>query len=470
MRKKALKIVFIVLILFSLKLFSAETEISGKVKLFSSFFASSNNEGIFLSHDSGDFLLKRVEVNLKFSGVFNDNISYNIRFDSYSYPGSFRIESEFPEAGPLGAPLSTEYNEFMLYEANIKISDFLIENLDLTIGKQRIFWGAADKLNVVDNLNPIDFANFFTFDPDYFAEKRPQTALNFEYYAGDTSKIQFVILLQHQLSPLPYNYTELTKKGISYSSNIVVNYSWENKVSDLNYGVRFSSNFLNTDFALSYYKGNFSLPLLYEVNTLIPVTLSYTYPEIQVLGLDFSGELKGVGFWGEFAYFIPEDIKASINTLIDYSGMLVPLNQEFSLLKDSFIKFVLGVDYNFGKGFYSNLQYLHGFFDELSYSDDSKNYFLIKKGMFFGEIEDYISLQIEKSLMNDDLKVDANFLYEISDESNCLTFMPEISMRVADGFEIQTGGFLVLSGDKEKTKFSLFKDDKLIYLSLKLSF
>ncbi len=470
MKKRILKVVLIVVILFSLKLFSADTEISGKVKLFSSFFASSNSEGIFLSHDSGDFLLKRVEVNLKFSGVFNDNITYNIRFDSYSYPGSFRIENEFPEAGPLGAPLSTEYNEFMLYEANVKISDFIIESLDLTIGKQRIFWGTADKLNVLDNLNPIDFANFFTFDPDYFAEKRPQTALNFEYYHGDSSKIQFVLLLQHQLSPLPYNYTELTKNKLPYTTNISINYPWENKVSDLNFAIRFSTNIKNIDFALSYYKGNFSLPLLYELNAIIPVTLSYTYPEIQVFGLDFSGELKGVGFWGEFAYFIPEEIKASINTLIDYGGMLIPFNQEFSLLKDGFIKFVFGADYNFGKGFYSNIQYLHGFFDELSYSDDAKNYFLIKKGMFFGEIEDYVSLQIEKTMMDDDFKADANFLYEISDESNCLTFMPELTVRVADGFEIKTGGFLVLSGDKEKTKFSLFKDDKLMYLSLKLSF
>ena len=44
-----------------------------------------------------------------------------------------------------------------IYEGYIDIYGLLLDNLDMRIGKQRIAWGTADKLNVVDNLNPDDF-------------------------------------------------------------------------------------------------------------------------------------------------------------------------------------------------------------------------------------------------------------------------------------------------------------------------
>jgi len=39
----------------------------------------------------------------------------------------------------------------------------LTSTLDIRIGRQRIAWGTADKLNPTDNLNPDDLEDIFDF-------------------------------------------------------------------------------------------------------------------------------------------------------------------------------------------------------------------------------------------------------------------------------------------------------------------
>jgi hypothetical protein len=53
--------------------------------------------------------------------------------------------------------------------------------LDLTVGRQRARWGTSDEYNVIDNLNPVDFGNLYTFDPDYFVAHLPMDGFNLEY-------------------------------------------------------------------------------------------------------------------------------------------------------------------------------------------------------------------------------------------------------------------------------------------------
>ncbi len=48
-------------------------------------------------------------------------------------------------------------------EAYVQLFGFLTKNLDLTIGRQRIIWGTADKLNPTDNLNPLDLEDILDF-------------------------------------------------------------------------------------------------------------------------------------------------------------------------------------------------------------------------------------------------------------------------------------------------------------------
>ncbi len=464
------------LLLFSLAF--AGAEVSGRVKMFSSVFLSENPRGQFFTHEAGEFAFKRLEVRLQIQGDVSEKVSYGARFDVFSSPDSLLSSSNFPESGPLASPKEAEPFEANLYEAYIKISDFLFPNLDLTVGKQRISWGTADKVNVVDNLNPVDFANFLTFDPDYFAERRPQTALNFEYYAGSQSKIQFVWLTSRQHSPLPYGFGQMLTQA-THLVWVIDPIHEERKLGNTNFGLRFSTVILNTDFALSWYHGNFHLPVLYSVETTsyynhginpvptseIPIyytQMHYAYPDLDVLGLSFSGEIASVGFWGEVAYYIPESIKGS------FSLGMGPLFS-FDLFEKGYFKYVLGFDYtlSIGNGLYINAQFLHGFFDERDYSKEAERFLGFRKGQFFGEIENYILARAEYKLASDTVKISMGGLVELGDKTS-YALMPGLEVRLKDAVTLQAGMFLV-SGDRE-TKFGSFRDDKIAFVSFKLDF
>ncbi len=457
------------------------TEISGRVKFFSSLFTTENQHGEFFTHEAWEFATKRIEFRLKVDGELSDKVSFSARLDAFSSPdaifGSYSYAQQFPESGPLGSPEMAEPYEMNLYEGYIKIRDFLISDLDFTVGKQRISWGTADKVNVVDNLNPIDFANFLTFDPDYFAERRPQTGLNFEYYAGAQSKIQVVWLLSRQYSPLPYGFGNMLT-GTTHFPYVLVPEHEEKLLKNTNFGLHFSTVLLNTDLALSWYHGNFHLPVLYQIGTTItnpginpmpmedvPIyytEMRFTYPNLDVLGLSFSGEVASVGFWGEIAYYIPENIQGN------FSLGMGPIFA-FDLFEKGYIKYVLGFDYTLGigNGLYINAQFLHGFFDERDYSEDAEKFLGFRKGEFFGELENYLLARAEYKIASETVNFSLGTLVEFGDKTS-YAIIPGLEFRIKDALTLQAGMFLV-SGDRE-TKFGSFKDDKLAFVSFKLDF
>lgn len=437
----------------------ADVTVAGQVKLFTSLFLKQNDTGTYFIHDSGEFATKRLEIRLRISGFLSDQISYAVRFDSFSQPDALFSADSFPESSSLGAPTLAEPFDFFLYEGNIKISDFLFQGLDFTLGKQRIQWGTADMVNVIDNLNPVDFANFLTFDPDYFGERRPQTALNFEYYLSGFTKIQFVWLLSRQISPLPADFSDLVTGGLTSSS---IQIDTENKfLRNTNYALRFATVLLNTDIGLSYYKGNFSLPMLYGVTPVGPAEFeySYTYPQKQVLGMDVAGEIFSAGFWAELAYIIPEDVDA------------FAFNETFPLFEGPYFKYVLGLDYtaDIGTGIYLNAQYLHGFFDEADYSGTAESLFGFKKGMFFGELQDFIVASAEYSMLRENLKIELGGIVEFGDQENAFSFMPSLEYKIKDFVTVKAGGFIV-SGSETNTKFGPFKKDNILFFAFKTDF
>lgn len=444
-------------------------DFSGRVKLFASTFLTDNSQGRFFSHEALDFATKRLELRLKFAGNVSERVAYQVRFDAFAYPGDLLNGQNFPEAGILGSALSSEYFELNLYEANIKVSDFITPNLDLTIGKQRIQWGTADKMNVVDNLNPVDFANFFTFDPDYFGERRPQTALNFEYYAGGSTKIQLVWLLQNPLSPLPYGYTSLLQKFYGLQSIAVQKY-WSRELEKTGFGLRVSHTLFKVDLALSYFNGNSSLPVLREFSAIPILAGTFYYPRQQVLGFDCAGEFKGIGFWGEAGLVIPENISGRLVVPLIVQGQTVMVENSFRLLEKNYWKYVLGLDYNFGHGFYANLQFLHGFFDEFAFTKAAQDNLGLRQGMFFGELANYLFGRLEYKSASEKIKLKAGTLLEMTSTDTAFALLPEAEFRIADALVIQAGGFWLISGSEQKTKFGMFKKDSMIFLGLKIDF
>jgi len=448
---------------------AAKIDFSGRVKLFASAFLADNPEGQFFSHGAPDFASKRLELRLKFAGDLSERVSYQARFDAYAYPGDLLSGGNFPEAGILGSAFSSEYFKLNLYEASVKVADFLLPHLDLTFGKQRIQWGTADKMNVVENLNPVDFANFFTFDPDYFAERRPQTALNLEYYLGDNGRVQLVWLLQNPLSPFPFGYGTLLAK-LSGLENISVQKYWDRGLEQTAFGLRVSRTIWNIDFALSYYNGNSSLPVLQELDLFPPAAGTFYYPHVQVAGFDCAGEFVGVGFWGEAALVLPENVTGSSRVPLVIAGQPVVIENSFRLLEKSYWKYVLGLDYNFGGGFYVNLQFLHGFFDEFAFSAEAKKYLGLGQGRFLGELSNYLFGRLEYKSGNEKLRLKASGLLEMNAAGTAFALLPEVEFRIADAVVAQLGGFWLLAGDAAETKFGMFKNDSLVFLGLKIDF
>jgi len=469
MKKTLAFLLFWLFILSSL--YGADIDFSGRIKLFSSVFLSRNLEGEYFSHEEGEFAYKRLETRLQLGGNLSDNISYFMRFDAFSHPDALFSVDTFPQSSILGTPSEAEPFETSLYEGYLKASDFLFQGLDLSVGKQRVQWGTADKVNVVDNLNPVDFANFFTFDPDYFAERRPQTALNLEYYISEVSKLQFVWLLSRQHAPLPAGFSEMISSGANVSQLYVE--KDEPLIENTNLGIRFSTVLFNTDLALSYYKGNFPLPVLYGVSLggAEGNDHHYKYPEKNVFGLELSGEIYSIGFWAEGAYVRPEKIKAFVDIPVFSAGQVQFVRQKYPLFAEGYFKYVLGFDYTLGvgNGIYLNAQFLHGFFDERDYSSEYEEIFGYRSGMFFGEIEDYIIARAEYKMLNGDLKIEFGEMIEFADKGTAVSFLPSLEYRALDHLIFQAGAFFVTGGE-QNTKFGTFKEDKLFYFTFKINF
>lgn len=443
-------------------------DFSGRIKLFTSAFMQDNTAGEFFSHQAADFASKRLELRLKFAGALSDRVTYQARFDAYAYPGDISGDA-FPEAGILGSPWASEHFELSLYEASVKVADFLLPRLDLTVGKQRIQWGSADKMNVVDNLNPVDLANFFTFDPDYFGERRPQAAVSLEYYFGSSGRLQLVWQPQNPISPMPRGYTAMLAR-LSGLEKIVVKKYWGRSLDRAPWAARLSSRVAGLDLGLSYFNGNASLPVLQELTLAMPLAATFYYPRQQVLGLDLAGEFKGLGFWGEAALVVPEEVNGRLRVLQPVDGQLVMVESAFPLLKDTYCKYVLGIDYTLGGGFYANLQFLHGFFDESGFSAEAKKFLDLKQGMFFGCLSDYLLWRLEYKSRTEKAKLKGSGLLEMTRSGTALALMPEAEFRIADALIVQLGAFWLVAGREGEAKFALFKKDPLIYLGMKIDF
>ncbi len=345
-------------------------------------------------------------------------ISSDIRF--YDFPNltsSFTaddIESDYPW-------------DFLLWEAYVEINKFIWDDLDLKLGKQRIAWGRADTFNPTDNLNPDDFTNFFDF-----GEKIPSYALKADYYAGDyTITAVWLPYFEPALLPKGGTVSLLGKTPVEVDLPAIT-------IENSMFALKLQGNALGWDYSFSYFNGYDDIPIEFENSD----RLVMGFPEMQVVGFDFSGEIRSVGLWGEVAAFFPEEVKSG---------------PELILSDEAFFKYTLGLDYTFKNGIYLQVQYLHGLFT----------------GRGLGNRNDHIITNIEKDFLNDELTLSLTTGLEVKDiddfEDSYGTFLvPEVSYRPLDNIELSLGAFLL--GGKEETLFGKFKDSDQIYFKAKVDF
>ncbi len=389
--------------------------------------------------------------------------SVDLRYYDFANTESLSELSQGEEINPL---------DFGLWEGYLDLYGFLIDGLDLRLGKQRIAWGTADKLNHTDNLNPDDFSDLLDF-----GRKLPSTAFLATYYLGGFRLIGvWLPSLRPALLPAGGIPFDVESYGFSIPEDvnfIIRDYEVKPPPKYLRNSmgaVKLAGNLLNIDFSLSYFHGYDDIPIP-ETVTIISITplappwnietaVELNFPKMQVIGFDLAGEAFSIGFWAEGGVFFPEEIEVNITALNpaweDIIKVFLP--EKIIALKDEpYCKYTLGMDYTFKGGIYLNAQWMHGFFTEAG--EDN--------------LEDYIMAYLEKKFFREELKLKLGGGLDVNDfsdfsENYAYIIIPETSYYPTDNVELTLGTF-IMEG-KETTMFGQMKDQDQIFLKAKVSF
>jgi hypothetical protein len=206
----------------------------------------------------------------------------------------------------------------------------------------------------------------------------------------------------------------------------------EKSVENMQFAFRLSGTILNQDIAVSYYRGRTDFPQAVRnytvqdrfvdplcnpandqdcIQGLLKTVTSLGYPEIQVVGLNLSGEvdpfgwisddIHPIGYRLELAVIFPkrqtigmiqEEMDFGIVTQpsgeYDYDGDGEPGGAR-PVVVDSipFFKWVLGLDYSFGRHVYANLMWIHGLVDEFGIG------FAVRQGESLNDQADLLTCQ-----------------------------------------------------------------------------
>lgn len=377
---------------------------------------------LFISDEvsNGDTFGKlRIEGQYEISGDFFTFVSAEVRAYDFpvleDLPSTDKIESAYPV-------------DVLLWEAYIELNQFIWDELDIKIGKQRIAWGTADKFNPTDNLNPNDLTDFLDFEA-----KVPSLALKASYYVNDFT-LTGIWLPFFEPALLPRGGTAFFFNQ-QPSSVEVPHKTLENSM----FALKLSGAAFNLDYSLSYFKGFDDLPVPVKLEA---AGLVLGFPEIQTLGFDFAGEWRAVGFWGEGALFFPEEIK---------------IGPDVILSDEPYFKYTVGADYTFKNGIYLQTQFVHGLFTESGK----------------GNLNNVLFGKIEKKLLNDDLKLELRAGAETEDidtieDGYGFALVPEISYRPVDNLELTLGVYLFWG--KGDTFFERLNGEDQLYFETKFSF
>ncbi len=335
--------------------------------------------------------------------------------------------------------------DIQLREAYIQISGLFIPNLDLKIGRQRISWGTADKLNPTDNLNPYDMEDILDF-----GRHRGSDAINLTYYIKSDYSLQAVVIPFFQPANLPVGmFSNALMPPMEIPSGITLN-SLTTQINkpdntlliSTTLGFKFKGSIKSVDFSLSYVWGYNGIPFLTKTTVtpeLIPyginVNAELSYFRNHIFGIDISTDIKGVGVWAEGALFKLTDNVYYTNIVNNIIPILNPTQTDSLILnaKKPYFRAIIGADYHFGKGSYINIQYMHGFIHECG-NQNMSDYFFVRYDQRL--LDDKITLSpISGAFIVDKWK-------KIS-ENYSFAYIPQISYNPVSDLELSLSAVLI---------------------------
>jgi hypothetical protein len=348
-----------------------------------------------------------------------------------------RLEGPADLASPeAGGPLDLE-----LPEAWFELYGFPGRAVDLRLGRQRIAWGRADQVSIVDNLNPDDLE-----DPWDFGRHLGSEAVSLTGYLGE-SALQMVYI--------PIFRPARLSAAESIGAAALRNLPGRDPAANAVLGARLSTRLAGWDLAAGYIYGRDDFPVAVEtaVVSAVPLEVDVTlaWPRLHIASLDLAGELAGLGVWAEAAWFQPQGVEVvDDRTLIGGARAAAPL--------EGYWKALAGLDYTFPGGLYLSVQAVHGLFFENRRED----------------IDDYLLVGLEWKVFHDRLRLGpVGIAIEVDDwshpaESWALAFTPQVSLFPADGAEL-TLGLHWVEGE-EGTVFAGRKATREVYLQGRYSF
>ncbi len=250
-------------------------------------------------------------------------------------------------------------NPIMVIPEELYIGAYeLIPNSDLKAGKLIISWGSADMLSPLDNFNPRPPGMSFTD----MSQKTGVWAANLTYYFDDITYLQAIILPSFVPAYVPEQYEEqlylsifnpqfqaqdIEIESVNINHSLPENPAW---------GLKLGRSFSSFDAAISYYNGYYfnGYPETIEpVFTTSGTTLNLglSYPKKSVFGFEFQGDfpgIEGATLRGDLAYITPQPWQV----------------QGEDVLKDSYLKAVIGADYTTSFNLYLNGNFIWGFVTE----------------------------------------------------------------------------------------------------------
>ncbi len=451
----------ILFVLFGITGIAKAQETDNKLKLSGELLTDQR----FLLNDPNNWAWNENRLTLK----LNKKIADNSKFYSEVWLRNIGLPQINSSADLYNKGIVDPYN-LEVKEAYIQLFGFLTKNMDIKIGRQRIAWGTADKLNPTDNLNPYDLEDVLDF-----GRHRGSDGLSFAYYFNSDYSLQGayipffepanmpVGIFENVLTPAMEMPQDMTLKGYTDQINMPAYNLGESSTA----GLKFKGFAGGLDFSLSYVWGRDGFPIG-TYNTFIPVDTvggvninsQLSFYRTHIFGADMVGSFKGVGLWAEAAWFLPENKVVMTNDLSAlYPMSPVPITQDTTVLnKEAYAKFVIGADYNFSNGAYLNCQWIHGFINERG-TDNLNDYFFIR---------------FEKKFFEDKLKIaplGGGFI--VSDwndiENNyAVVYVPEISYMATDNAEI-TISAAIFDG-KGDNIFANFTNYNMLMFKMKYSF
>jgi hypothetical protein len=349
-------------------------------------------------------------------------------------------------------------------EAYVELYGLFTKNLDMKIGRQRIAWGTADKLNPTDNVNSYDLEDIWDFGRHLGSD-----AIQFKYYFRDFYVEGDYILYFRPASlprgdwasglfapmelPPPMHVVSFSDSLVMPALNLKENSSYAVKIGGYAGGFNFSASYLYGRDGLPVNNYNRITPA--DMTGGVNVQSSFFFPRQQVIGADMAGAIGSVGIWAEAAAFFPEN---EISLTNDATAMGFPPVDSVILKDEPWFKFAAGLDYTFRGGHYINFQYLHGFVHERGQDN----------------LNDYFVFNYEKYLFNEKLKIRpltsavvVSGWKEISG-NYALIYMPSFVYLPNENTEISIGVRLI--GGEGDDVFAQYKEKDEFVFSVRYKF